>query len=258
MDRSDEITLEKDCRREHPHVLSSDWRADQRSPARPRRAPLDRRRWNPLRGGMHREEVRPKPLTEPQLAVLDSFFAAYPEPAKLLYTKHRALWYAASKRLDQDELNHECRIGAVLAARKFDPTRGFAFSTYAAAWMRNQVQHALAQLRPKEGTVELEWVLHVDAAGNEVRVADLLAAGDESERLRCDRLSVRAQAVVLLVKGIKEQRWRYVLACRMFGQSLQEIADVLGVTKERVRQIEARSRLAVRERLAQLEHAGLV
>jgi RNA polymerase sigma-32 factor len=63
-----------------------------------------------------------------------------------LVTSHQALARAAAKRagvkgreLDSDFLQH-ANIGLLKAADRFDPDKGFRFSTYAAWWIRAEIQ----------------------------------------------------------------------------------------------------------------------
>jgi len=63
-----------------------------------------------------------------------------------LVTSHHALAVAATKRaggkgreLDNDILQH-ANIGLLKAADRFDPDKGFRFSTYAAWWIRAEIQ----------------------------------------------------------------------------------------------------------------------
>jgi len=82
-------------------------------------------------------------------ALLTAWLAAYPRPVGLLTAKRRGLvrrCYAAG--LTEDEVNSACLLGAVLAARKFDPARGVKFNTYAGFWVIAYAQQALkAELR---------------------------------------------------------------------------------------------------------------
>ncbi|RBI85241.1 RNA polymerase subunit sigma [Rhodosalinus halophilus] len=63
-----------------------------------------------------------------------------------LVTAHRALALAAARRaagpgrMPDDDVIQQANIGLLKAAERFDPDKGFRFSTYAAWWIRAEIQ----------------------------------------------------------------------------------------------------------------------
>lgn len=189
------------------------------------------------------------------------------------------------------DLVEEGNLGLMHALEKFDPERGFRFSTYAIWWIRQNIERAIMnQLRTirlpvhiikdlttvlrarrhleahaeREPTAEdIAHLLGRDAAevrglllrGEHVASLDapfeadpMLSIGDAiaDESIEGPESQLQASEIELLVREwlaqLSEKR-RIVIECR-FGmngaelQTLQELAARLGLTRERVRQIQ--------------------
>jgi RNA polymerase nonessential primary-like sigma factor len=149
-------------------------------------------------------------------------------------------------------------VGLMIAAKKYDPARGVAFSTYAGWWIRSYIGrycgsgHQLihipekvardlrkadkypspptslskVQKAPGEGTATLEeFISNPDAEG---------AEGAEAEAIRREE-----RRAVWSALGKFPARTRKILVLRFFHEkTLEEIGENLGLTRERVRQIE--------------------
>lgn len=193
--------------------------------------------------------------------------------------------------LDDDGLQ-AARIGVLQAVRRFDPERGTKFSTYAAYWIRAElqqewVQRQLVSINPRA----LELRRRTMAMRDEfeaVSIEELAAAAGVSERqvrvfealgaLRARDLWGRSGGGLVLeerlagsevavdeVVGAKEStslvsetlarlearqpRWALVVRRRMEGATLRVIGGELGVSRERVRQLEGRALAWLREQL---------
>lgn len=206
------------------------------------------------------------------------------------------------------DLIEEGNLGLMHAIGKFEPERGFRFSTYASWWIRQSVERAIMhQARlvrlPVHVVRELNQVLKarralesrqpVDGAENHVRVEDIAArvgrpVEEVSELLRFSELPTSLDAPVdrestdsmldgvadeaaldpmshtlshevdvLLQHGLEElnDREREVLSGR-YGlrdrepETLEVLAERLGLTRERIRQIQQEALVKLRRRMA--------
>jgi RNA polymerase primary sigma factor len=162
------------------------------------------------------------------------------------------------------DLIHEGNLGLIEAAKRFDPGRNVKFITYAVWWVRESMMHVLAeQTRAFSFPPKLFAELH--SAPEDVSLNDPIGAGggDRSTRELADLLPLEQIAIEdemihqsdldELASALSELdgKEREVMALR-YGldddeeHTLQEIGDRLHLSRERVRQIEARAKEKLR------------
>jgi RNA polymerase nonessential primary-like sigma factor len=211
--------------------------------------------------------------------------------------------------LPMTDLIEEGNLGLMHAIGKFEPERGFRFSTYSSWWIRQSIERAIMhQARlvrlPVHVVRELNHVLkarraleaeaaHVDGGEQPVRVEDIAArvgrpVQEVSDLLKfsespasldapLDRdgsesmldsvaddgasdpvnLTLNNEVGVLLQHGLDElnDREREVLAGR-YGlrdrepETLEVLAERLGLTRERIRQIQQEALVKLKRRMA--------
>lgn len=159
-------------------------------------------------------------------------------------TKHLKLakWYAWKFIRKRDHLRNwyddvvgEARVALERAAAKYDPKRGCKFSTLAVVCMRRQ----LVRMFDNKAMAE-EW----EPLPNIWIDVDEIARTDY-------RLDI--EMIVEICLNRLPGRERQVIELRLQDKSLDDVGRVLGVTCERIRQIEAKAIRKLRERLRSFE-----
>lgn len=151
-------------------------------------------------------------------------------------------------QLDFDEVVSECCLVLLKSIEKFDVGRGFKFSTYAThSLQRHAYRMSQQKLSQRVRGVQTEFL------------TETVAEPDREETFITTQ-PAQIDSVIREMEGYVDVRERFVLRQR-FGLdgpagTLREVAEVLGVTKERVRQIQVKAiekiRVAMRERRIEL------
>lgn len=141
--------------------------------------------------------------------------------------------YAKARGLDRDDCVGEAMLGLARAARSFDPSRGLRFSTYAVCC----IERALSRLRAAAGRTTLS----IDAAGPTGHSYAANHATDFLDPIDVDLLQRVRDAIGRC--GYDDLRGGVLLIGLSRGWTYEQMADELGVSRERVRQLIVRLRI---------------
>lgn len=138
--------------------------------------------------------------------------------------------------LEHDDLVQEACLGLLRAVEMFDVSRGYCFSTYACRWLDQSIRRAL---QDKDALVRVPpSALRRGAAYSvAIPVSEELGGADGTtpldQLLAVERQDATRRAMVHL-----EPRLAKVIAMRLHGRTLKQVGQHLGVTRERVRQLQ--------------------
>jgi len=144
--------------------------------------------------------------------------------------------------VELDDLVQEARLGALKAAKRFDPSRGVGFLTYASFWIR-------AALLETYG----KTLIHTPRGQKSVFIAhmelDSIEAYDQSDLAEDLERRELLKVVLLKMQSLPESK-KSLLLRYASGASLAEIAQERGFSRQRASQILRESCALVRASIA--------
>ena len=166
-------------------------------------------------------------------------------------------------RMDFEDIVSNGTIGLLKAIEMFDPEKG-AFPQYASAWINKYIRMALDSYRgihtkrydrmtSEERSVSVVESLNEKIGDGETEFAESLASDEVSPSEAVEKAS-SIDAVRDAIDNALDSREQFIIRSRygLDGNgvlTLREIAEGLGMTHERVRQIEVSALTKLRERL---------
>jgi RNA polymerase sigma factor (sigma-70 family) len=132
-------------------------------------------------------------------------------------------------------------LGLVKASRRFDPDRGVPFGGFAKHWIKGEIT---ALFKPTSAASSFGRVLSLNTPKS-------FGDGEEDEETEfLDFVADESRPVIAPDLSRLSEKERSIIEARLRGETLKEIGKELGISAERVRQIETRARSSVRGAIA--------
>lgn len=163
-------------------------------------------------------------------------------------------------KLEDTEEYADALLGLVEASRRYDPTRGFRFSTFATWWLRQSVNrgrddrgtsHNPKRKRRGEELLFSQMACNTDVQDEPFEIAIDPIDSDEACEVAISDPFLGMWKILEMVANFRERRLLYKIA--VSDMTLEEVAaeETPRITRERVRQIVLRATTRLRLRLIQ-------
>lgn len=162
--------------------------------------------------------------------------------------------YRARFPIERDEFVSAAYVGLVVAARKFDPSRGCKFSTMAFRWINQHLgrlvmnykrqngwayQHLDTRnkgYRGMESVLRIEQWPEIDPHDDDSDPVQIATDDPSVEAVVLEQIDLDAKLAMVL-RVTQTGRERTILRGHLQGQTLEQIGDALGISGARVSQI---------------------
>jgi RNA polymerase primary sigma factor len=146
-----------------------------------------------------------------------------------------------------DEMLSDGLVTLMYAVEKFDYDRGFRFSTYAYRSLARSAYRSVVATRADEARFTrdaADWAFEADSKNSSTTTEGIWQNVRNLTATMIKRLDRRERFII---------RSRYALGSHRKVRACQELADRLGVSKERVRQLEQRALMKLKSMASELD-----
>lgn len=196
-------------------------------------------------------------LTAAGRAAVEAFRVAYRRPMGFLTAKHpylsgRVRAQIRAGHYSADDFDADVFAAVSEAIRWYDPDKGAAVNTYLTWNIYNVARQTVRDYHRRVPAVSYEGFFDAeDGGGFGAGIPDTRTAPDAGK-------AIDTAAMVDRSLRCLSQRERYILVQRYStGRTLSDLGEELGISKDRVRQLEVKARAAVRRRVRSISPIGV-
>lgn len=133
---------------------------------------------------------------------------------------------------DEDDYIQAGLIGLWIAAKKFDPSRGFTFATHAVPWIRSEMYKLKNYENAKKRTAKTVSIYkeigYID--GYPLLLLDVIPADEIVEESSLENIELKDR----INKAMKYEP--FIVECLIKGEKPPQISKKMGITQQRVHQ----------------------
>ena len=146
-----------------------------------------------------------------------------------------------STRVNIEDLISIGSMGLIKGVQTFKIEKNIKLATYASRCIENEILMYLRKTHKMRQEISLDEVLNVDSEGNEMVLADILAAVEEETLEEMTKAEDRKEIYRALGNLPKREREIIVMRFGLFGQeplTQKEVADLLGISQSYISRLE--------------------
>jgi RNA polymerase primary sigma factor len=146
-----------------------------------------------------------------------------------------------------NDLIQEGTLGLIQAAGNYKPEKGFAFSTYAAYWIRMRITRAIENERNKTENPNGERTVFMEESakkGSTALMKDIIQDKEFNTASIAEKKLLREDLLAALMQLSERERTILLLRWGMHDgviRTLEEVGQIVGRTRARIQQIEAQA-----------------